>query len=86
MIDVMIQNVGTQPPKPISMITEAIRTNVEDDEDVIIIPIVKEVVNQSQTLDHMNPPKVDKFFFGYITKGKNKRRASSNNSQPASKS
>jgi len=47
MTDVVTQNVGTQPPKPILMIIETIRTNVEDDEDVIIIPIVEEAVNQS---------------------------------------
>jgi hypothetical protein len=30
MTNVMTQNVGTQPPKPILMITEAIQTNVEE--------------------------------------------------------
>jgi hypothetical protein len=67
------------------MITEAIQINVEDDEDVIIIPIKEKIVNQSQTLDHLSPPKVDKKKLGYVNKGKNKRKAFSSNSQLVSK-
>jgi hypothetical protein len=41
-------------------------------------------MNQFQMFDHLNPPKVDKP--GYVTRGKNKIRASNSNSQPMSKS
>jgi hypothetical protein len=44
---VMIQNTRTQLPKLTLMIIEASQTNVEDNEDVIIIPIEEKVVNQS---------------------------------------
>jgi hypothetical protein len=58
--DVVTPNAKIQPPELILMITKAIQTNVEDDANVIIIPIEKKVAIQSQTLDHLNPPKVDK--------------------------
>jgi hypothetical protein len=45
--DVATQNVGTQPPEQILMITKAAQTNVEDDEDVIIVFIEEEAMNQS---------------------------------------
>jgi len=57
---VMIRNVGTQLPESILMIIEAAQINVEDNEDVMIIFIEEEAVNQSLTLDHLSPPKVDK--------------------------
>ncbi len=43
--DVVIQNTRTQPPKLTLMIIEAAQINVEDNEDVIIIPIEEKVVN-----------------------------------------
>ncbi len=58
--DVVTPNVKIQPHELILMIKKAIQINVEDDDDVIIIPIEKKVAIQSQTLDHLNPPKVDK--------------------------
>jgi hypothetical protein len=54
--DFRTQNVRIQSLEPIMMIMKATQTNVEDNEDVIIVPIEEEAMNQSQTLDHLNPP------------------------------
>lgn len=43
-------------------------------------------MNQSQTLEHLNPPKVNKKKPGYVTRGKNKKRTSNMNNQLMSKS
>lgn len=42
---VVTQNVRTQPPKPILMITKVVQTNVENYENVMIIPIEEEAMN-----------------------------------------
>jgi hypothetical protein len=44
---VATRNVGNQPPERIFMITKAAQTNIEDDEDVIIVLIEEEAMNQS---------------------------------------
>jgi hypothetical protein len=58
-------NARNQPPELIMMTTKAIQTNIEDNEDVIIIHI-----------DHMSSLKVDKKKLSYVTKCKHKRKAS----------
>jgi len=45
LIGVMVKNVGIQLLEPILMIIEAIQTNVEDDEDIIIVPIEEKAMN-----------------------------------------
>jgi hypothetical protein len=71
----MTWNAKIQLLELILMIIEATQTNVEDNEDVIIIPIEEKVMNLFQTLDQLNPPKVNKKRPNYVTRGKNKKRA-----------
>lgn len=45
--NVVTRNVRSQLPRSILMITEVVQINVEDNEDVMIVPIEEEAVNQS---------------------------------------
>ncbi len=65
---VVIQNIETQSLELILMITEVVQINVENEKDDIIIPILIEAMNWSQTLDHLSPPKVNIKKPGYVTK------------------
>ncbi len=81
---VVTWNVETQLLELILMITKVVQTNVEDKKDDIIILIKVEAVNQSQTLDHLSPPNVDKKNLGMLQKVF-KKKTFNNNSQLVSK-
>jgi hypothetical protein len=69
-----------QPLEPILMFTQGAQTyDVEEEEEPKVLVLTKEGgTNLSQTLENQSPPKVDKKKVGYVTRGGNKRKASSN--------
>jgi len=71
---------GTQAPEPMLMLAQGPQTSnaKEQDERGVFVPIEEGGANLSQTLDNMNPPKVDKKKVGYVTRGSNKRKAYNN--------
>ncbi len=78
---------GLQPPEPMLMLTQGAQTtNVEDDEkQEVVVPIEEGGANLSQKLDNLSPLKVNKKKASYVTRGNNKRKASSSKTQVSKK-
>jgi len=53
----------------------------EEGEQKVLIPLKEGGANLSQTLDNPSPSKLDKKKVGYVTRGSNKKKTSSNKTQ-----
>jgi hypothetical protein len=80
LIGVATKNTETQSLELMLMLTQgALTSDVEEEDEQDVLVLIKEGgANLSQTLDNLSPLNVDKKKASYVTRGSNKRKASSN--------
>ncbi len=80
LISVMTKNMGMQAPEPMLMLAQGTQpfNAKEEDERGVLVPIEEGGANLSQTLDNLNPSKMDKKKVGYVTRGSKNKKAYNN--------